>query len=411
MTGFLSYCRDNGCLPDILSWHELTASRSDTEAHCRELRDWMIENKIEPMPFAITEYQGTGYGTTDSARISQGTYNPGLCAAYITGMERAEKYGLKFGLKSAWGLAGNDPNCQTDMGQMADFENGNMPTGIWYVYNAYRLMSGVKVEAETDINELECLATTDAATDAARSVVLLGNWEQEDKPASVSLVNIPKYLTHNGKTHIEAELIRETLATANYGTDVLMSADVEAADGSVSFNLPIEGRSAVVIKLTPSVDAAEEAMATALKYTMSGSMTAAVGEVLTVTGGMPSTYINNEAAAPKSKKTYKETGDQVDFTVEVKEDGLYNLTASHRKGNRGGFAQLYVDRVSFGTPTDMYAAEQYDFTKNYGNVYLTAGEHSLSFRLVGAGRNAASDGYDLTFSSFNLSKVVPDARG
>ena len=58
----------------------------------------------------------------------------------------------------------------------------------------------------------------------------------------------------------------------------------------------------------------------------------------------------------------------------------------------------------------MYAAEQYDFTKNYGNAYLTAGKHSLSFRLVGTGRNAASDGYDLTFGGFTLSKVVPDAE-
>jgi uncharacterized repeat protein (TIGR02543 family) len=321
-------------------------------------------------------------------------------------MERAEKYGFKFGLQSAWGLSGSNPDYLTDLGQMADFENGNMPTGLWYVYNAYRLMTGVKTAAYADYTDVECFATTDAAVNAERSVILVGNWKAEDKSVTVSLENIPEYLTKDGKVHIEAEIARETLAVASYGTEVLASVDKNVENGNCRIKLPVEARSAVIVKITPPIELEEGEKASSVKYETTGTMSAHEDDFLAVSGGKPSTYRNEETG----ERTYVETGDMVNFEVSVPKEGLYNLTVSHKKTPQNGFVQLYVDDVSTSTPTDMYGETQYEFSKNYGNIYLSEGKHILSFRIVGTGKNDASTGYDLTFGKIYLSPISSDAE-
>lgn len=410
LTAFLSYCRDNDCLPDVLSWHELRSYPLDIEAHCAELEEWMLENGIEPMPMAVTEYQGTGYGETDEERISQGTYNPGLTVAYIASMERAEKYGLDHGLKSAWGRTGSDPEFMTDLGQMADFETGTMPTGLWYVYHAYKNMTGRKLETVHDSSEIEAAAAYDSSADRLSSTVIIGNWEETKKYVQLTLNDIPEELSVNGMADVKIEAIAESLADPLYQTDVLMDGECETENGDIILNIAVNGRSAVAVTVTPPAD--ENGTITLPLETNEHSENITVTEkdgAVYAEGGLTSSYIEEAPEGNEKNVTYKDTGDNITFSAEVSDEGIYKFEGLHISGNDMGFMQLYVDGEALGEPVDLYSEEQAEKTVNYGNICLTPGTHEFTFKIVGFGKNEKSSGTDLSFKSLSLVPVYADA--
>lgn len=412
LTTLLSYCKENNCIPDVLSWHELTNNRTDIESHTSEIRNWMIENNIAPMPFAITEYQGTGYGTTEAQRKNEGNYNSGLAISYIAGMERSVDNGLAYGLRSEWGLPGDNPNTKAYLGELATFDNATMPTGLWYVYNAYRDMTGRKVQTTQDKSVIDAFATTDSSLEKKQSGILLGNWNSGDTNVTLTLKNIPDYLKVNNKISIKVDYLKETLATASYGTEVWMDREVEVkADNTIALDVNVKGRSAVKLVLTPPTEEGIVIEAEDLTPQATGAIAAAVNNgVVSFTGGQKSSY-TDPAQVDKGLKetTYKDTGDIVTYTIPVASDGVYNLKIKHQTGPGNGFMQMYIDGVSTGIPVDLYSASSASKTMNYGNVYLTSGEHELEFKIVGYGKNSASSGYTLTFDSFTLAKAGESA--
>lgn len=410
ITQFLTYCKANDCIPDVFAWHELSRNPLDIEEHSTRLTQWLEDNDIPVMPFAITEYQGSGYSTTESGRRAQGNYNPGLAVSYLGGLERASEVStLEFGLRSEWGLPGGDPNARGFLGEMATFDdNGMMATGLWYVYNAYWDMTGRKVGTTIDKTEIDAVATYDADPEANRSGILVGNWEEVAKSVPVTLENVPAQLLVDGRVHVRAELIGETLATPSYGTVPVLTRDVEVTDGTASFSIEVPGRTAARIFLTPATgdpvvhSAVEGADAQGVEVTTTGAVEAQPAELgdtayVSYTGGLPSSYTDESGA-----EIATETGDVVTYGVDVDEAAVYDLTSNLVQSDSGAFVQLYVDGESTGTPVDLYAADERELEHNHGTVHLSEGAHELSYRIVGAGRNTASDGYDIGIENVEL---------
>ncbi|GAB3168338.1 hypothetical protein GCM10027059_30830 [Myceligenerans halotolerans] len=419
ITQFLTYCKANDCIPDVLAWHELSRNPLDIEEHAARLTQWLEDNDIPVMPFAITEYQGSGYSTTESGRRAQGNYNPGLAVSYLGGLERASEIStLEFGLRSEWGLPGGDPNARGFLGEMATFDDdGMMATGLWYVYNAYWDMTGRKVGTTIDKTEIDAVATYDADPEANRSGILVGNWEEAAKSVPVTLENLPEQLLVDGRVHLRAELIGETLATPSYGTVPVLTRDVVVTDGAASFSLELPGRTAARIFLTPATgdpavySAVEGTEAQDVEVTTTGAVAAQAASLgdtafVSYTGGRPSSYVDESGA-----EIATETGDVVTYGVEVEQAGVYDLTSSFVQSDSGAFVQLYVDGESTGTPADLYAGDQRELEHNHGTVHLSEGTHELSYRIVGAGRNAAGTGYDIGIENVKLAApgVASDA--
>lgn len=406
MTSFLTYCRDNDCLPDVLSWHELQRYPLDIEGHTKELRDWMLANGIEPMPMAVTEYQGTGYRTDDDGRKSQGTYNPGLTVAYIATMERAEEYGFEYGLKSAWGRTGGDPLFTTDLGQMADFETGTMPTGLWYVYHEYKNMTGEKVNAAADTSVIDAVATYDSSVDRKSSAILIGNWEDGNEYISVTLKNIPESLVVDNKVSIKVESISETLATTLYGTDVLSDTEYEVVDGTATVNVILEGRAAAALTVTPPTNTEAKTELTLGNRTSTSNINISEEDgVVYATGGKTSTYTNENPVGNELSTSYKDNGDGVTFSVNVETDGVYKIDGTHVTGTDMGYMQLYVDGEAFSEPIDLYSTATAEKTINYGNLFLSAGNHEFTYQIVGFGKNESSTDTKLSFKSIAITPI------
>ena len=53
--GFLQFCKANDCLPDVITWHELS-SPSSVRSNVDKYRAWESELGIGPLPINLDEY-------------------------------------------------------------------------------------------------------------------------------------------------------------------------------------------------------------------------------------------------------------------------------------------------------------------------------------------------------------------
>jgi hypothetical protein len=377
MKDFLTYCKVNNCIPDILSWHELGGTPDDIEGHTLDIKNWMLANGITPMPISVTEYQGGSI---------QG-YDPGLSVANIARLERSQQNGLIYGLKGNCQWQGDNPDFKAGLDELADKNTLSLPTGRWYLYYWYAKATGRKVKTIQNNDLVEAFATSDSA--AKRSIILLGNPSNTisyDTPLKLS--NIPSYLQNAGKVNIRVESVGNTNGLEQHGTTILLEGNYTVTNNTVAINLPSMGiDTAYIVKVTPGTTYEYEAES--LSQTNSGDSYSAFSEAQ-ASGGSAATYSANAV------------GDWVKYTINVPVAGTYNIKALLKKEANRGVSQLYVNSTEKGNTVDEYGPFLY-FDVDYGNVtFSTAGDQTLEFRVTG--KNSLSSGYTLSFDKFTLTK-------
>lgn len=119
ISDFLKYCKENGCLPDVMIYHELNpASSMWFRDHIEEYRQAEKSLGIGELPVIVTEY-----GTMEECGA------PSKMLHYITAMEETGVYGNV----AFWRLADN--LCDT-------CAKGNLPNSNWWLYKWYCDMKG-----------------------------------------------------------------------------------------------------------------------------------------------------------------------------------------------------------------------------------------------------------------------------
>ncbi len=197
MREFLTFCRDNDCLPDIVTWHELQVPCLGTMgSHIDDYRRICRDLGIEEKQVVINEY-------ADYADCGV----PGRLVNWIGRLEDNEVYGcLPF-----WHQANN----------LNDLAAGaNEGNGAWWVYKWYGDMSGktLKVrQSNTPVSGLYGTAAIDKNKKTA-SVILGGT----DGNAEIRLDNIDDTACFKGanKVHVKVEASYfSSYHGASYGTE------------------------------------------------------------------------------------------------------------------------------------------------------------------------------------------------
>ncbi len=125
LSGFIEYCRDNGCMPDVMIYHELSPSSSMWwEDHVKEYRQKEKELGINALPVIVTEY-----GTMEECG------QPSDMIHYIRAIENSGTYGNI----AYWRLSDN--LCDT-------CAYANIPNSQWWLYKWYCGMRGQRIEGE-----------------------------------------------------------------------------------------------------------------------------------------------------------------------------------------------------------------------------------------------------------------------
>lgn len=119
MTDFLTFCKANNCVPEVMIYHELSYwSIPDWELHVEDYRNIEDSLGIDDLPIVVTEYA-----------LMEECGDPSIMLQYIAAIERTGVWGHM----AFWRLSNNlNDTCADD----------NSPNSNWWLYRKYTEMSG-----------------------------------------------------------------------------------------------------------------------------------------------------------------------------------------------------------------------------------------------------------------------------
>ncbi len=132
----------------------------------------------------------------------------------------------------------------------------------------------------------------------------------------------------------------------------------------------------------------------------------AEGLPTTVSSGDNQVDASDSAASGGSLNygNFNETGDWIEYTVNVPQPGTYVIGARVKKHPDRGTSQLYVDGIAQGEPVDQYREAQGYEVVGLGSVtFGTAGNKQFRFQVTG--RNPASGSYTLAYDRIILTRT------
>lgn len=381
---FFRFCRENDCLPEYITWHELSKEKLESfQSHCREVKEYINkyykDSGIDPVIFVNETVNFDDVG------------NPGALVNWLSIFDEEDVYAsLPY-----WGLANS-------MNELA--ADTNKPNGAWWVYRWYAQMTGAKAPLTLEniggpgaYGRLYGLTSTDE--DANTVYSLFGGQEGRQK---ICLENIrkTKIFENANKAHVK---IYRTKYTGHHGyakeTPVEFEGDLAFSGDDLSFTIQdAELMDAYYAIVTPAVG---EETTTVAEYNKNWEQTYEAedaeriggAEAFTKTGGGDLARSNRaEVGGINSEK------DGVKFSVRVPKDGRYRLNIYYssqapqvnpltlqyvRAGGQNraiGALSRHLLTVDGGTPQEIV----YDSTVkwgyyNYKTVYLElkAGEHEI----------------------------------
>jgi len=216
---FLSYCKTNGCLPDIIGWHEL--SGGNVTANVQNYRNLEKTLGIGPLPITINEYSGKADLTVEG--------QPGASASLIAKFERL---GVESACISFWDV-GHPGRLGSLLATNTD------PNGGWWFYKWYGDMAGNMVSTTpanaADSAALDGFANVDAAGKSAS--VLFGG--VNDGSVQVVLKGFGGTQLFGSRVHVVVEhtpfVNRTTVVKA---TDMISASDVAISNDQVTVSVP-----------------------------------------------------------------------------------------------------------------------------------------------------------------------------
>ena len=218
LQSFLSYCKTNSCLPDIVGWHEL--SGGNVTGNIQGYRSMEKTLGIGPLPISINEYSGAADLTVEG--------QPGASASLIAKFERL---GVESACISFWDVS--------HPGRLGSLLATNTdPNGGWWFYKWYGDMAGNMVSTTpanaADSAALDGFANLDT-TGRSASVLFGGT---NDGSVQVVIKGFSAASIFGSTVHVVVEhtpfVNRTTVVKA---TNVVSTADVAVANNQISVSV------------------------------------------------------------------------------------------------------------------------------------------------------------------------------
>lgn len=364
MFTFLLFCRNNDCLPDVITWHELdTSDLRDMQSHIAEYREICQKLKIEEKQIVCNEYaQPYDCGV------------PGRLVNWISRFEDNEAYGcLPF-----WHQANN----LNDLA--ADDNSGN---GAWWVYKWYGDMSGVtlNVETSTEYDGLYGCATID--NDKRSATVLAGG---VDGNAQIILENLTSTETFKDakNVHIKVEASYfNGFHGSVYEPETVYEGVFKIENGSVTVSLT-DMLFSTAYHITVSETTEEESDPVngrwRVEYEAEDALLLGGAAIETMSEATSAYY----SSGNKRVSQIKYEGDGLEYTISVPVDGRYKLEFLYANGvgcdtsnTNHSPKNLSMDlSIDGGKATTIEMPNTlYYLMSGSSSVYidLTAGEHTV----------------------------------
>lgn len=298
---FLTYARDNGVLPHVMTWHELGNDFfTSWDSHYNNYRSLESSLGISPRPININEY----------ARSSGDLGVPGNLVQYVAKFEKSKVDGCL----AYWTTAGGLNDLVT---------RNNQATGAWWLYKWYGELTGntVAVTPPSVSGSLQGLAAYDAGKKQAR-VIFGGN-----NPSSGTYdtdVVVRGVSTLGSSVHVTVWGVDSSGTNPSSGPYVVREGDFTASGGQILVPLTgLRGASAYHMIITPNTD-----LSTVGPSTRYQAEYARIDGSARVTYGTNTGYSGTHFVEGYGASTNASTK----FVVTAPSDGYYNVGLRYSAG-------------------------------------------------------------------------------
>lgn len=377
---FLTFCKKNNCLPDLLCWHQWGAGGFVRAVN--DLRELEKELGIPEIPLCINEYS---CGSDWDDRYFEGC--PGFSVPFIAKFER---YKVECATISWWwtGLPGRLGSLLTEK---------NEPGGGWWLYKWYGDMTGYMasvIPPDDESDKVDAFVAVDKQRNYI-SLVLGGNTEDD---VNVVFNKLPSFLTTRVKVKIERVTWTDKDVPVKL-TDVISEKEMTIKGDDFTVPVKVESKLyAYRILITPVN--VEQKPYNGTIATIPGIIEA---EHYDVAGQGYSYYDNDDEnrgdanfrndfvdivkAGDGLAIGYTESGEWLEYTVDVKETKDYDVSAFVSNGYSMEGFQLYIDNELITAPyTIPQTCEDWSVYEEIaiGTVSLTQGKHILKLEIAGS---------------------------
>jgi hypothetical protein len=394
--GFLEYCKANDCMPDVITWHELS-SPDKVRTSVAKYRSWERELGIGPLPVNINEYAFRYHLSV-----------PGQMIQWISALEESKVDGdLAY-----WNIDGNLNDSVAE---------ANKANGQWWLFNAYGRMSGDTVRVTPphpgQQYTLQGVSTLDRGKRQSRTI--LGG---ADGSADVRFTNVDRGL-FGDRVHVTVEEIPWTGQLGDSPAPRRLLETVRSVGGDGSLVLPLtdlKEMSAYQVIISPAGRGATAAASTRWQKAYEAEDAAHTGTGWSRNGpeGSPRD-VGKFATSNLYNVGGLRTGSDVvlSFDVEVPEAGAYDLSvfaSSHNKYASvmpQGPTNVFL-RVDGEQPRELRLPTSYGWVvweHTDTRVQLSAGKHTIT--LAATDPELGSTRGDAIIDKIDLTLVDPATDG
>ncbi|MBO4530619.1 MAG: carbohydrate-binding protein [Paludibacteraceae bacterium] len=380
MKEFLTFCKQNNCMPDLICWHQW-----GSEGFISAVEDvHKIERELglpTDYPLCINEYCA---GASDDKKKYEGC--PGYSVPFIAKFERnnVESATISWWFTNLPGRLGSLLTANNEKG------------GGWWLYKWYGDMEGymAMVTPPNDKSDgVDGFAAVDRKQYCA-SLVLGGNTEGD---VNVVFSRLPDFL--GGKVHVKIERVTwKSKDTPVSSTDLISETDMAVSGSGLTVPVKIESKlygyrillTALNVPQYPynNVAATIPGVIEAENYDEAGQGFSYF-DVDTENKGRA--YRTDEvdivAAGQGYAVGYTDKGEWLEYTVNVADTDEYTVTANVSNSNELEGFQLYVDdKLVTNSYTIPQVSEDWSEYKEVPvcRTRLEKGEHIIKIQIVGS---------------------------
>ena len=214
--GFLQYAKSNNCLPDIISWHELSGIEG-VSSHLKSYRNLEKSLGIPELPITINEY-------CDAKHELEG--QPGSSARFIGKFDR---YKVDSAMITWWFVP--------YPGRLGSLLATNNQKGAgWYLYKWYGDMTGDMVQV-TPPNDNSNQVDGAACVDSSKEYISFILGGPNDGSLTAVFKNIPDFIGSSAK--VKAEKVDwVSKDTPSNGPNTIFEKNYSINNGQLSINIP-----------------------------------------------------------------------------------------------------------------------------------------------------------------------------
>ena len=308
--GFMKYCAENDCVPEIMIYHELAWwSIPDWHMHVEDYRRIEKLYGVKELPIIVTEY-----GTMEDCG------NPATMLHYIIAMEKSGVYGNM----AYWRLANNLNDTAAD---------DNSPNSNWWLYRKYAELDGNHLEVTSKSQDeynyrdrLDGMAVLSKDRKEINMIVTGSDSKRAVKLNSLDKTDLGK------KVNIKIECVYYQGLTGIVSAPVVLRQyNAGVSFGSVNINIPATDNNAVYfITVSPADENTPVIRNTNIPVRYEFEDGQLLGNAYTYDSAYATTGEQNGMCGGFEKE-----GDGVKIKVNAKASGTYDFKVIFGKHNDG----------------------------------------------------------------------------